>query len=118
MFVDGGDVSVSNFILTREEIVMTGISGLAELQKTLSDAQAALEAVNGELGTLTFNPEDPASIEAAIVEAERLVDERLGPYAANPIVGPLIQQMKDAFRTAVVEKAAEARLADEEAEDE
>jgi hypothetical protein len=97
---------------------MTGISGLAELQKTLSDAQFALEAANGELGTLTFNPQDPASIEAAIVEAERLVDERLGAYAQNAIVGPLIQQMKDAFRTAVVEKAAESRLADKESDNE
>ena len=89
---------------------MFSITGLDSLQKTLSEAQTALEAVNGELGTLAFNPEDPASIEAAIVESERLVDERLGTYAGNTIVGPLIQQMKDAFRTAVIEKAAEARL--------
>ena len=89
---------------------MFSITGLDSLQKTLSEAQTALEAVNGELGTLTFNPEDPASIEAAIAESERLVDERLGAFAGNTIVGPMIQQMKDAFRTAVIEKAAEARL--------
>lgn len=89
---------------------MFKITGLDSLQKTLAEAQTALEAVNGELGTLTFDPEDPASIEAAIAESERLVDERLGAYAKNSIVGPLIQQMKDAFRGAVIEKASEARL--------
>lgn len=97
---------------------MFSIKGLDSLQKTLSEAQIALEAVNGELGTLTFNPEDPESIEAAIAESERLVDERLGTYSGNMIVEPLIQQMKDAFRTAVIEKAAEARLKDDEANDE
>ncbi len=97
---------------------MFSITGLDSLQKTLSEAQIALEAVNGELGTLTFNPEDPESIEAAIAESERLVDERLGAYSGNMIVEPLIQQMKDAFRTAVIEKAAEARLKDDEANDE
>lgn len=95
---------------------MFNIEGLDCLQKTLSEAQTALEAVNDELGTLTFNPEDPASIEAAIVESERLVDERLGGHADNMIIGPLIQQMKDAFRTAVIEKAAEARFKEDDSD--
>jgi hypothetical protein len=89
---------------------MAFLNGLDELQRTLAEAQQALKAVNGELGTLRFNPEDPESIEAAIAESERLVDERLGKYANNSIIGPLISQMKDSFRTAVIEKAAEVRL--------
>jgi len=89
---------------------MAFLKGLDDLQRTLSEAQRALEAVNGELGTLSFNPEDPGSVEAAIAESERLVDERLGKYANNSIVGPLMAQMKQSFRTAVIEKAAEARL--------
>lgn len=93
-----------------KELDMAFLKGLDDLQRTLSEAQKALEAVNGELGTLSFNPEDPGSVEAAIAESERLVDERLGKYANNPIVGPLMVQMKQSFRTAVIEKAAEARL--------
>lgn len=89
---------------------MALLKGLGDLQKTLSEAQRALEAVNGELGTLSFNPDDPGSVEAAIAESERLVDQRLGKYANNSIVGPLIVQMKQSFRAAVIEKAAEARL--------
>jgi hypothetical protein len=97
---------------------MFKITGLDSLQKTLADAQKALKAVDGELGTLNFNPKDPASIEAAIAESERLIGERLGTYAGNTIVGTLIQQKKDSFRTAVIEKAAEARLKGEETDGE
>jgi len=92
--------------------------GLDNLRRTLSEAQRALEAVNGELGTLSFNPEDPGSVEAAIIESERLVDERLGKYANNSIVAPLMVQMKQSFRTAVIEKAAGARLKGESSDDE
>lgn len=94
------------------------IKGLDSLRRTLSEAQRALVAVNGELGTLTFNPEDPGSVEAAIAESERLVDERLGKYANNSIIAPLMVQMKQSFRTAVIEKAAEARLKGETSDEE
>lgn len=94
------------------------IKGLDSLQRTLSEAQRALEAVSGELGTLTFNPEDPGSVEAAIAESEQLVDERLGKYANNSIIAPLIVQIKQSFRAAVIEKAAEARLKGEASDDE
>ncbi len=89
---------------------MAILKGVDSLRKTLSEAQKALEAVSGELGTLSFDPEDPGSVEAAIIESERLVDERLGRYAKNSVVAPIIVQMKQSFRTAVIEKAAEARL--------
>ena len=95
---------------------MAILKGLDNLQRTLSEAQRALEAVNGELGTLSFNPEDPGSVEAAIAESERLVDDRLGKYAGNSIVGPLMVQMKQSFRAAVIEKAAEARLKGDESD--
>lgn len=89
---------------------MANNKGLDNLRRTVSEAQRALDAVNGELGMLSFNPEDPGSVEAAIIESERLVDERLGQYANNSIIAPLIGQMKQSFRAAVIEKAAEARL--------
>ena len=79
---------------------MFSITGLDSCRKHYRKLKQRLGLSTANLA-LTFNPEDPASIEAAIAESERLVDERLGTYAGNTIVGPLIQQMKDAFRTAV-----------------
>ena len=94
---------------------MFKITGLDKLSSSLNDATKALEALDGELGTVTFNPNDPASSEAAIQEVERIVDERLGAYASNPIIGPLAEGMKEKYREAIIEKAAAARLTGEQA---
>lgn len=89
---------------------MIKVTGLDKLQKTLSDAQKAAEEIDGELGSVSFDPSDPASIEAAIQNMETMIDDRLGPYSKNPIVGPMADQMKEAYREGIIEKAAEARL--------
>lgn len=62
------------------------------------------------MGTVSFDANDPSSIEAAIHSVNRMVDERLGRYASNPIVEPIIDQMKETYRENLLEKAAEARL--------
>ena len=89
---------------------MLKITGLDKLTRELDEAQKAAEALDGELGTVRFNPSDPASIEAAIQEVERLVDERLDSYASNSIIGPLAEGMKEQYRAGILAKAAEARL--------
>lgn len=96
---------------------MVGITGFNKLQKILGDAQRALADLDGSLGSVSFDPHDPSSIEVAIAEVERMVDERLGAYVDNPIVGPLAAQMKDRYREAILERAAEARLKKDEGDD-
>jgi len=86
------------------------ITGLDQLTRHLEEAQEALKAADGELGTVTFDPNDPASIEAAIQQMEAIVDDRLAAYVSNPIIGPLAEQLKERFREGVVERAAAARL--------
>ena len=86
------------------------ITGFDRLASNLAEAQKALAALDGELGTVRFDPNDPASIDGAVQEIERLVDERLGSYASNPIIGPLAQGMKERSRQAILDRAAAARL--------
>ncbi|WFU01951.1 hypothetical protein QA648_17905 [Rhizobium sp. CB3171] len=86
------------------------ISGLDGLTRQLKDAEKALAELDGEIGTVTFTPDDPASIENAISQIEAMIDERVGQYAANPFVAPLIEGMKEQYREALIEKAAAARL--------
>jgi len=94
---------------------MFKITGLDKLQRDLDEAQRALGELDGELGTVNFNPNDPSSIEAAIQSVYRMVDERAGQYASNPVVGPMIEEMKESYRENILQKAAEARLqADED----
>lgn len=92
---------------------MFKIEGLDALQRELQEAQAALEGIDGELGTVNFDPDDPASIEAAITQVNMMVDERLGAYASNSIVGPMAEELKEKYREAIIEKAAAARLGEE-----
>lgn len=88
---------------------MFKITGLDKISRDLEDAQKALAEMDGELGSVSFDPHDPASIEAAIQGVERLIDERLGSYASNPIVGPLAEGMKEQYRQGILDKAAAAR---------
>lgn len=89
---------------------MLKISGLDSLSKELSEAQAALKELDGDLGTVSFNPTDPGSIEQAIQVVEAMVDEKLSKYAKNSVIAPLAEGMKESYREAILEKAATARL--------
>lgn len=90
--------------------LMFNITGLDELSRQLTDAQKAMEALDGELGTVKFDPNDPASIEAAIQSAESMIDEKLVQYTSNPIIAPLAESMKEKYREAIINRATEARL--------
>lgn len=88
---------------------MLKISGLDQLSRQLADAQKALESLDGELGTVNFDPNDPASIEEAIQSVEAIIDEKIGPYADNPIIAPLAENMKEQYRESIIDRAAAAR---------
>ncbi len=89
------------------------ITGLDKLAKELEDAGKALEGLDGELGSVSFDPNDPSSIEAAIRQMELMVDTSLGSYANNSIIAPLIENMKEKYRAGLLDRAAAARLGEE-----
>lgn len=93
---------------------MFKIEGLHELQRDLKMAQDALAQLDGDLGSVSFNPEDPASIDQAISEMERVIDDRVAGYGDSEIIGSLAEEMKEQYRAMILEKAAEARLQDDE----
>ena len=93
---------------------MLKITGLDKLSRDIEDAQKAMSEIDGELGSVHFDPHDPGSIDQAIQEVERLIDGRIGKYSTNPIVGPLIQSMKDAYRQGIIDKAAATRMGEED----
>jgi hypothetical protein len=73
---------------------MASIAGLDQLQGQLAEAQTAMSALNGEVAKLEFNPDDPASVEAAVRTMKRMVDQKAGRYSSNPIVGSFITKSK------------------------
>ena len=87
------------------------ITGLDELQRKLDEASQAFQALDGEMATLRFNPNDPGNIDGAIREMEAAVDAKVAPYAGNALVESVAQQLKEKYRSAILEKAAAARRA-------
>ncbi|WP_022976805.1 hypothetical protein [Nevskia ramosa] len=77
-------------------------SGLDKLQRELKDAQAAMSSLDGTIATLKFDPEDPASVQAAIRQMESAIDSKVGRFRQNPIVGPLIVATKKQFRDRIL----------------
>ncbi len=86
------------------------IQGLDTLTKQFDDAQKAISELDGELGVVNFDPQDPGSIEAAIKEIEAIIDAKVQPYASNPIVATMVEGMKEQYRQGIIDRAAAARL--------
>lgn len=86
------------------------ITGLDKLQRQLDEAQRAFTLLDGELAQVSFDPSDVASVEMAIAEGEAAIDDKVGAYRSNPMVAPVIAQMKEKFRANIRQRAAEADL--------
>ena len=86
------------------------LTGISELTARLNAFQKALGELDGELGSVTYDPEDPSSIQNAISGMEALVDERTSAYAGDELVDSIIDEVKESFRKAIIDQAAEYRL--------
>jgi hypothetical protein len=88
-------------------------NGFDKLTKQLSQAADALSRIDGEIGTVSFDPKDPLSIEQAIKNVEIMIDAQLGDCGTNPIIRQIIDGMKEQYRTGILERAATARIEDD-----
>lgn len=93
---------------------MFKIEGLDKLQRDLKQAQDALGELDGQIGSVSFDPDDPGSIDLAIASMEKLIDEKVAGFENSEIVATLAEEMKDQYRAMILEKASEARIKDEE----
>jgi hypothetical protein len=89
---------------------MLKITGLQEMQDQLAQAQQALQAIDGEIGTVNFDPHDPASLDGAIRSMEVMIDGKLAEFSNNSFVADLAEGMKERYREAILTRAAEYRL--------
>lgn len=92
---------------------ITGFDGLSNM---LKEASKAIEGLDGEIGTVSFDPHDPVGIEAAITEIYRLIDDKLGDSASNPIIAQMAEAMKESYRQGILDRAASARLENDDHE--
>jgi len=86
------------------------IKGLDVLTRELDRFAKAMEEFDGDFCEVRFSPDDPASIEQAISQMEAAIDERASSFTGNELVMEMVDAMKEQYREAILEKAAEARL--------
>jgi hypothetical protein len=82
------------------------ITGMGELEKTLTDAKNAIESVGGVLARLSIDLNNP---QLAIAEMERLVDTKVAPHKNNAIAQRLAQTVKEQFRAQISARVEEAK---------
>lgn len=85
------------------------ITGLDKLQREINQLQKTIASLDGDITSVNFDPEDPQSIDVAIHKMEAAIDERAGNLLGNEVVADLVSELKENYRQAILEKAAEAR---------
>lgn len=85
------------------------MKGLDELSRKIKELEKAIAALDGEIGSVNFDPNDPQSIEVAIQKMEQAVDERVGDYSRNDMVEGIVSEVKERYRQAILKRASEAR---------
>lgn len=90
------------------------ITGFKELHEKTSQMAKFVAEIDGEIATVSFNADNPASIETALQEINHVIDEKTKSYERNDWIQNLAEQLKESARRQVLEKAASARLGSED----
>lgn len=81
------------------------LKGLDQLTKQLNDASRAFQSLDGEIATVHVVPGDEASLQTAIREVEAAIDRKAAPYQSNPLVAPVIKQLKAKYREHLIKRS-------------
>ncbi len=79
----------------------------------LKEALAAVASLDEEVLSYEFDASDEAKIQPAIDRGAGRVDEKLAPYASNPMVGKAAVEIKARLADMVRNRAAELRASAE-----
>lgn len=85
------------------------IKGLDELVRKMKELERVAADLDGDITSVTFNPHDPQSIDIAIQNMESAIDARVGDYRNNEMIDGIVSEMKEQYRQAILERAAQER---------
>ena len=86
------------------------IKGLDNLMKKMKELEKAAAALDGDIASVSFDPNDPQSIEIAIQKMNAAIDERVGEYSRNDMVKGIVDGLKEQSRQAILDRAAAGRV--------
>jgi hypothetical protein len=67
-------------------------------------AEALLAKVQAEIAVIDLDPADPASVAAALQRMDAIIDQYLGSFSADPVIGPVIAPMKERYRRMILKR--------------
>lgn len=86
------------------------MKGLNDLTKNFDELAKFTAEIDGDLGTVSFDPFDAESIENAIIAVERMIDNKSSIYPSNQLIQDLAGDLKEQYRQGIIDNAAEARI--------
>lgn len=92
------------------------MAGLDALARNMRELEKAIAELDGDIAQVNFNPDDPESIERAIQSLNAAIDEKIASYSHNEMVAAIADELKENGRSAILERAAAARLEGNEEE--
>ncbi|MHC6225119.1 hypothetical protein ACYU03_10205 [Pseudomonas sp. X10] len=84
-------------------------SSVEMLRIQMQSAGPVLMRLDEEMESIRFDPLVPSSVEAAIAKVYRVIDRLLGPFKANPVLGPLAEELRSQYLDGIHARVNEAR---------
>lgn len=78
------------------------MSGLDGLPQEIRDPEKAVAAMDGPVREISFEPDDPASVQAAQEVVDRLVNEKVGKFGSASIAHEILEAAKESFRISIL----------------
>jgi hypothetical protein len=107
------DLHHSNVLLLSVQVgsgvFVMRIDGLDAFAKKIKRLEKVISELDGDLCEVTFDPEDPQSIDLAIKKMEADIERRVGSDIADDHISSIVDSIKEEFRAAIIERAAEHR---------
>ena len=86
------------------------ITGFDAISRNLRALEEAVAGLDGEIAQISFDPNDPQSIEQAIRDVNSAIDQRIQGHDGNEVVSNITDSLKETYRAAILERASAVRL--------
>ncbi|AWM92502.1 hypothetical protein DJ564_17600 [Pseudomonas sp. 31-12] len=84
-------------------------STLDVVRAQMQEAEPILKRLDEELEAINFDPTVPSSVDAATEKVTAIIDTLLASFKANPILGPLADQLKYQYLDSIQHQVASAQ---------
>ncbi len=78
-----------------------------EITRLLEEASAGLKALEEQVIRTEFNPDDPASVQAAIAYVEQSIDTTIASFHGNRLVEEAANQIKAECRANILQQVSD-----------